>query len=72
MEQQEPWVLLTQEHQFPWHFRVKVAGHVVGRSMELQVPVFARKQDLPSSVQSNGAWSLGDFRGRGSVMLSCK
>jgi hypothetical protein len=30
---------------FPWHFRVKVAGHVVGRSMELQVLVCASKQD---------------------------
>jgi hypothetical protein len=25
------WYLLTQREWFPWHFRVKVAGHVLGR-----------------------------------------
>jgi hypothetical protein len=36
---------------------VKVAGHVVGKSMELQVPVCAGKQELPLSTLNNGAWS---------------
>jgi hypothetical protein len=31
VEQQETWVLLTQGCQFPWHIRVKVAGHVLGK-----------------------------------------
>jgi hypothetical protein len=34
IEQWEPWVLLIQGHWFPWGFRVKVAGHVVGGSLE--------------------------------------
>jgi hypothetical protein len=32
---------------FLWHFRLKVAGHVIVGSMELQIPVCARKEDLP-------------------------
>jgi hypothetical protein len=28
-------VLLTQRHWFPWGFKEKEAGHVVGGSMEL-------------------------------------
>jgi hypothetical protein len=51
MEQWEPWVLLTQGCQFPWCFRVKIVGCVVGGSMELQVPVCARKQNLPAREQ---------------------
>jgi hypothetical protein len=35
MEQQEPWVLLTQGYQFPWCFRVKVAGHVEAGNVKL-------------------------------------
>jgi hypothetical protein len=46
IKQWDPWVLLIQGCQFPWHFRVKVAGHVVEGSMELQVPVCAGKQKL--------------------------
>jgi hypothetical protein len=38
-EQQKLWVLFTQWFQFPWHFMVKVAGSVVGASMERCVPV---------------------------------
>jgi hypothetical protein len=58
MEQWEPWDLLTQGHQFPWCFRVKVAVPIVGvGSGEHRVPLCARKQDLP---QSNGAWSSAE------------
>jgi hypothetical protein len=57
VEQQDPLVLFAQGHQFSWHFRVKVASHVVGGSMELQVHVCDRKQDLPHSMPRNGAWS---------------
>jgi hypothetical protein len=28
LQLQELWDLLTQGHWFPWHFRVKVSGHV--------------------------------------------
>jgi hypothetical protein len=65
MEQQELWVLLIQVYQFPWHFRVKVAGHVVGESIELQVTACAGKQDLLLRVQSNGAWSCAETSGEG-------
>jgi hypothetical protein len=44
--------LASKGHQFPSCFRVKVAGPVLEGSMELQVPVCARKQDLlPSQCQ---------------------
>jgi hypothetical protein len=33
-------------HRIPWHFKEKIAGGVVRRSMELLVFVCARKQDL--------------------------
>jgi hypothetical protein len=37
-----------------WHFKVKVAGPILGQSVEFQVPLCARKQNL---LLSNGAWS---------------
>jgi hypothetical protein len=60
VEKWKPWDLLTQVHWFPWHFSVRVTGHILGRRMELQVLVCA--------------WSLelhGDFRGEESGVLSC-
>jgi hypothetical protein len=68
----EPWVLLIQGHWLPWHFKVKVAGHVVGRTMEPWVPVFAGKQDLPLSenwVMESGAMWRFQGQGIGSVEL---
>jgi hypothetical protein len=59
-------------HWFLWRFRVKVAGHVVGGSMELWVPVYARKQDLPPSqhwIIEPGAVQRLQGRGIGSVEL---
>jgi hypothetical protein len=51
VEQQEPLVLLTQGHQFPWCFRVNAAGHVVRGNMMFQVLVCAGKQDLQLSTE---------------------
>jgi hypothetical protein len=54
----EQWKLLfTQGLQFSWCFRVKVASHVAGGSMKLQVPVCAGKQELLPSILLNRAWS---------------
>jgi hypothetical protein len=50
----EPCILLTQRHWFTWCFMVKVAGHVIGESVEPQVRVCAGKQDLLLSTLSNG------------------
>jgi hypothetical protein len=38
VEQWKPWILLIQGCWFPWHFRVKVACHVVGGNVEPWVP----------------------------------
>jgi hypothetical protein len=46
---QEPSFLLIQGWWFPWHFKVKIEGHVVEESVKLQVPMCAGKQDLPPS-----------------------
>jgi hypothetical protein len=41
------------------------AGHVPGRNMEVWVPVWTWKQDLPPSMLSNGAWSCMETLGEG-------
>jgi hypothetical protein len=55
MEEQEPWVLLIQGHQFLWCFRVKISGCVVGKSVELLVSVDSGKQDLPLRLEPHGS-----------------
>jgi hypothetical protein len=50
MEQQEPWV--------SWHFRVKLAGPVVGGSTELHVPVCTGKQDLTAECMETSGWGI--------------
>jgi hypothetical protein len=58
----------------PWvpGVRVKVTGCVVWGSMELQVPMCARKQDLPPSDQVMEPGAHRNFRDGGSGVLSCK
>jgi hypothetical protein len=51
---------------FPWCFRVKVAGHILGGSMELWVIVCVGKWNL---LPSNGTWSRRAASEAGSAEL---
>jgi hypothetical protein len=57
-------------------FRVKVAGHALGESVWLRVPVCAEKWDFTHFlILTDEYWSLephGIFRGGGSGVLSCE
>jgi hypothetical protein len=61
VEQWEPRDLFTQGHLFPWCFRVKVPGHVLGGVPALSSFV-CRKLYLPPS---NGAWRCAATSGAG-------
>jgi hypothetical protein len=58
------WNLLTQGWCFPWHFRVKVAGHVQGRvwsSEFLCVPGSGAYHQVmePGAAQRLQRWGIG-------------
>jgi hypothetical protein len=72
MEQQEPWVLLTQGHLFPWHFRVKLAGHVVGEKCGALSSCLFQEAGLTTERPSNGAWRHMKTSGVGMGVLSCE
>jgi hypothetical protein len=65
VKQQETWVLCTKGRQFPWCFRVKVAGYVV--SGEHGALSFCVRGEAGLTTKHTKKWSLepcGNFRGR--------
>jgi hypothetical protein len=58
LEKQEPWDLLTQVGPFPWRFRVKVVGNVLGEAWSSKLLCVPGSRNYHWVMEPRAAWKL--------------